>query len=377
MASCIQPNPVEEIQGDISANTIAQNQDSTVCYAKGFRILHHPECTELVVINPWEGAEDIDYHYYLFNRDAKIPEKYKDKHIIRTPIRSIVCLSTTHVAFLDFIDETNSITGLSGNKYINNQKVCKRIAKKQIRDVGFDQVLNIELLMSLKPDIVMAYGIGSEISGLLNKLNSLQINTIINSEYLESTPLGKAEWVKFVAALFNKEDIAHERFDSIAIEYNNLKTLVTGKNIARKPTVLTNLPWKGSWYIPGGKSYVARLINDAGGQFMWAGNTARDPFPLSIEAVYIQAHIADLWINTGAANSLTDITNVDNRLSEFKSFQTGRIYNNNARINQSGGNDYMESGTVNPHIILKDLIAIFHPEILPKHELFYYKKLSD
>ncbi len=377
--SCNSRNePATSLNKNLSALTSdSVFSKSTVQYAKGFEITYYDNYKEIKVYNPWQKADNVQYKYILINRFMQVPESLStDAQIIEVPVERIVCLSTTHIAFVDFINETNSIVGVAGTKFTNNKNVRKLINQGEIADVGYDKNLNYELLISLKPDIVMTYGVGSETANYINKLNELGIKVIINAEYLEQTPLAKAEWLKFVAAFYNKEKIANKQFSLIENEYNSLKfRLQSIDSIKPKPTVLTNTPMNDIWYVPGGNSYVAKLINDAGGKYMWDNNKSRESIALSIEAVFEKAHDADVWINPGSANNIQDIVAVDERLKNFKAYKNNNIFNNNAIQNEFGSNDYWESGLINPHIILKDLIYIFHPEVLPEYQLVYYKKL--
>lgn len=137
------------------------------------------------------------------------------------------------------------------------------------------------------------------------------------------------------------------------------------------------MPYKGTWYMPGGHSYIANTLNDANGAYPWANDTHTGGIQLDFETVFATGLKADIWINPGLATTLNDITGVDSRLTDFRPVQEGLVYNSNKRINPKGANDYWESGLVNPHIILADLINIIHPGLLPEHELFYYQKLTN
>ncbi len=377
--SCNSRNePATSLNKNLSALTSdSVFSKSTVQYAKGFEITYYDNYKEIKVYNPWQKANNVQYKYILVDKNVQVPESLStDAQIIETPVKRIVCLSTTHIAFIDFINETNSIVGVAGTKFTNNKNVRKLINQGEIADVGYDKNLNYELLISLKPDIVMTYGVGSETANYINKLNELGIKVIINAEYLEQTPLAKAEWLKFVAAFYNKEKIANKQFSLIENEYNSLKSrLQSIDSIKPKPTVLTNTPMNDIWYVPGGNSYVAKLIKDAGGKYMWDNNKSRESIALSIEAVFEKAHDADDWLYPGSANNLQEIVAVDERRKYFKAYNNNNIFNNNAIQNEFGSNDYWESGLINPHIILKDLIYIFHPEVLSEHKLIYYKKL--
>ena len=340
-------------------------------YAKGFTIEKKDNYKFITIKNPWQGAEDVEYKYALVNkneRNPKLPGNYK---IIITPIKRIVCLSTTHIAFINVLEETESIVAVSGIDYVNNSKIRKRIDNNKVLDVGYDSNLNYELIISLEPDLVITYGVGGHVAGYNQKLNDLGIQTIIIAEYLEDDPLGKLEWIKLIASFYDKEEQANEYFNRAMREYNKL--LILTEQIDNKPKVLFGLPWKDAWFVPGGKSFLAKMANDAGGDYIWKTNESRESLPFGIESVFAKASDAEIWINTGSINEKSDILKIDERFKSFEPFNKGKIYNNNLRINQFGGNDYWETGLVEPHVVLKDMIKIFHPDILPNHQLVYYK----
>jgi len=343
-------------------------------YAKGFTIRKVNNSFLLSVQNPWQGARNIVYRYLLVPRGEKVPEGIDDVQIIRTPVKKIICMSTTYIAMIDLLGETETIKGISGSSLVNNKQVRKMLKNGAIRDVGYDQGLNFEEIIGLNPDLLMTYGVSGNHISSVHKLENSGVKVVYNAEYLENTPLGKAEWIKFIGAFYGKEEIAASYFDSIADLYNNLKELTS--SVKEKPVVLTGLPWKESWYVPGGKSFMANFIKDAGGNYLWRDDDSRESFPLDLEAVFNKGMQTDVWINTGSAGSLKEIADVDDRLTNLGPFRKMEIYNNNARLNQFGGNDYWESGVIKPHIILKDLIKIFHPELLSDHQFYFYKKLD-
>jgi iron complex transport system substrate-binding protein len=283
-------------------------------------------------------------------------------------------MSTTHVAMFDALGKSDAIVGISGSDYISNPLLCSRLKAGEVRDVGADQTLNYELILSLRPDIIIAYGITAEVNGMVDRLEGLGIPVVLNGDYLEDQPLGKTEWIRFMAAFFKRDMKADSIFMSVVFAYEQYRKLVMDND--QKPTVMTGLPWKDSWYIPGGKSFAAAYIRDAGGDYLWEDLDSREAVPMDLEAIFARAASADLWINCGAAGSLAEIGETDKRLSRFKPVVTGRVFNNNARINPAGGNDFWESGVMAPHLILADLISIFHPEALPDHELVYYTRVE-
>ncbi len=340
-------------------------------YAEHFEIKHYNDYTVLKIIKPWQNSENISFEYFLVEKSKNIPEHIKEKTIIRTPIERIICMSTSHIVMIDAIGEVETIVGVSGKNYINNDHIQNN---PNILDVGFEQGLNYELILNLKPDIIMLYGVEGETAGYQKKLNELGIKTILNAEYLEATPLAKTEWIKFIAALYKREKDAEIIFDRIDTKYNELKSLVN--SIDYRPKILTGLPWKDTWYISSGNSNLAHLIKDAGAEFLYNSDTLSDVMALDIETVVTQSSDADFWINIGNTNSKEEILMNDSRLDLINAFKKGKLYNNNAIVNKYGGNDYFESGIINPHIVLKDLIYIFHPETISKHKLKYYKKIK-
>ncbi|MDY6799806.1 MAG: ABC transporter substrate-binding protein [Bacteroidota bacterium] len=345
-----------------------------VKYAQGFSIEYHEQFKLLTIHNPWQGAEDIQYQYALVadeQEDLKMPTEIKK---IVIPLKKVVCLSTSHIAFLEILNETESIIGVSGTKFVNNQKLQEKISQNEIVDVGYENHLNYELIAGINPDLVITYGVGSEVSSYNQKLNDLGIETMIIPEYLETHPLGKLEWIKFIAALYDKENKAETYFQMVENEYNLLVDIVS--SIEREPTVLFGLPWKDTWYVPGGNSFLAKMVDDAGGEYIWRQNNSRESIPLDIEHVFVEANNADVWLNTGTVKHKHEIVKIDDRFKDFNPYKNSRIYNNNQQENEWGGNDYWEKGTVEPNIILKDLIKIFHPELLPNHTLVYYRSIN-
>lgn len=339
-------------------------------YAKGFKIEKFKDFTKLAVLNPWERVDNIEFEYYLCKDRKDIPDFAAN--IIKIPVRRVVCLSTTHIAYLDAIGETGSVVGVSGSRYINNQELRQRLEKGEVYDVGYGHNLDYELIVSRQPGLVMVYGIGSEVTASVHKLKELGIPAIIVAEYLEESPLGKAEWIKFVGSLFEKEDIAEELFRNIENKYLELKELTA--ELKYKPKVLVGSPYHGSWWVPGGNSYLANIITDAGGEYLGKSNLSHESYIISFENALIWGNEADIWINMGNMLSKREIAGSDKRLSAFKVFQEGKIFNNINRLSRHGGNDFWESGTVNPHLILNDLIIAFHPELL-NGKMNYYKEI--
>lgn len=339
-------------------------------YAKGFEIQQAEDYKIITLKNVWKG--ETTPHQYILYKNTK-PAGFDNATFVKIPIKTIVCFSLTHVAFIDKLDELNSILGLSGGDYVSNKKVLDKIQSGQIKEMGSEQLVNYELLVELNPDLVMTFGIDETSKTKLDKLESLGQKVVLNSEYMENHPLGKAEWIKFVGAFYDKDSLAEMIYNDIELEYQKLVKLTN--SIKVKPTVFVGMPWNGAWYLAGGKSFQAQLLSDAGANYLWADNTETSSFVVDKEVIFEKAFDADFWVNLNAFNSIAEVQTVHAKFAEFKSVKKHQVYNNNLKLNATSGNDYWESGVINPQLILADLIQIFHPNLI-EHELEYYKQLK-
>lgn len=349
--------------------------DTTVTYAQRFELHRNENYTILKISDPWQGAGNIVHEYLLVREGQKNDIRADPEKVIHVPVRKIICMSTTHVAMLEVLEQEKTIVAVSGAGLVYNEKISDRIKAGKIYDIGYDAGLNYELIIKSAPDLVMIYGIGSESAGFSARISSLGTKVIYNADYLETNPLGKAEWIKVFGALFCVEEKADSIFNEIAGSYNQLKEFISNMANSR-PLVLLGMPFRDTWFISPGNSYISRMISDAGGTYLWERTESRVSMPYSLETVFVNAMKADIWLNTGSTASKREIISLDPRLGELPPFINDKLYNNNRRMNGSGGNDYWESGAVNPHIILKDIASIIHPEIFPEYEPVYYKKIE-
>ena len=342
--------------------------------AERFSLEKSGQHTILTIKNPWQGAANVNQVCYLVKRGEKLPDGADSTSVIFVPIRKIICTSTTHVAMISALGKENTISGMSGLKYLYDSKVRLIAEDGGIAEVGYDSNLNKELIVEMDPDLVMLYGIGSESAAIVGKLRELGIKVLFNADYLEAKPLQKAEWIKVFGALYCLEGKADSIFNAECNSYNAIKTLV--KKTASKPKVLLGLPFRDTWYISPGNSFISNLISDSGGEYMWQSIESDVSMPLGIEAVYHKALDAEFWLNIGSAKNKDEITSLDPRLGKLPCFIKGNMFNNNKRISATGGNDYWESGSAFPHLVLKDIASILHPELFRHDDLYYYRKLN-
>ncbi|RYY16825.1 MAG: ABC transporter substrate-binding protein [Cytophagaceae bacterium] len=355
------------------ATSLATPGRTTVQYAKGFRLAYVGNCKVISIQNPFETQAKV-VRYLLVPRGAARPAGYPDAQVIETPLRSLVGLSSLHVALADFLGAADLVVGVGSFKYVSAPRVRQRMAAGQVYEVGQGKELNNELLVAHHPDLVMATGWPGEGLDHFQTLRAAGVPVLINSEWVETTPLARAEWVKVLAALLNKEAVVNQKFDAVAREYQRLAAL--GRRAAKQPSVVVGLPFKDVWYVPDADSYMAQFLRDAGAAYHW--NRAKAPsgsLALSFEAVAPVALGADYWLQTGTLTTKAALLAQDARYAAFAPVQSGRIFNNNLRTNAQGSNDYWESGAVHPDLILADLLYILHPELLPTWTLRYYRPL--
>lgn len=280
-----------------------------------------------------------------------------------------VCLST-HIAMLDAIDEVTRVVGVSSIDYISNNYIASN--KDTIGDIGFEGNINYELMVSLNPDLVLLFGINGA-SNMESKLRELDIPFAYIGEYLEESPLGKAEWLVAVSEIAGKRTEGETFFAQIPKRYVELKERVVNAK-STNPKVMINAPYGDSWFMASTSSYVARLIDDAGGDYIYKKNTSNTSMPIDLEEAYLLVSEADMWLNVGYISTLKELKAQYPKFADTRCVENGEVYNCTKRMNAAGENDYWESGVINPDLILRDLIKIFHPELVSE-DFYYYDKV--
>ena len=341
-------------------------------YASGFDIksVDGRKSVLLTITNPWQGADSITTRLFIARDDEPAPEDFTGQ-VLAGEVERIVCMSSTHIAMLDAIGEAGRVVGVSGLDYISNPDIQAR--RDSIGDVGYEGNIDYELLLSLDPDIVLLYGVNGA-SSMEGKLKELDIPFMYVGDYLEESPLGKAEWLVALSEVVGKRAKGEKVFADIPIRYNALKQKVSGA-VLDAPSVMLNTPYGDSWFMPSTENYAVRLITDAGGDYIYKKNTGNSSTPIDLEEAYLLASEADMWLNVGMANTLDELKAACPKFADTRCVRNGYVYNNNARTNAAGGNDYYESAVVNPDLLLRDLVKIFHPELV-EEDFVYYKQLK-
>jgi iron complex transport system substrate-binding protein len=266
---------------------------------------------------------------------------------------------------------------MTGTRQLNTPELVERVKQNRLVEVGdgtlsMSKVLDLERIRLLAPDLIFSSYLGDE-SG---KLREAGFSVVENLQWLESTPLARAEWLKFMALFLNREVEAERLFSSIEERYERAKSRAIA--VSRQPTVMCGSDYRGTWFVPGGRTYVAKFIEDAGGNYLWKDDSSLESIPLKMEAVLSRAKNADIWLlHMSSIRSRKELGELEPRNALFSAFKTGEVYNNDAILSAGGGNDYWENGVNNPDLVLLDLIAVLHPDLVPDHRSRWYRKLPE
>jgi len=339
-------------------------------YAKSFRVIYHEKYKEVIVNNAWKGS-DRTFRYLLAPPEVELPDD--DAEVIRVPVENIVCFSTTHIPLLDYLGVTDKLVGFPNTDFISSEKARLLIDQGEVADLGTTEDVNLEILLDLDPDLVMTFAMEND-DDRFDMIKRAGIPVVFNADYMENTPLGRAEWIKFMSLFFNLEQKADSIFGKIEYAYDTLQQLVA--NAGQEPSVLSGIVYGDTWFMPGGENYAAKFFEDANSSYLWSDNDEISYLELSFESVYDQAADTEFWVGVGTYNSREELLEADSRYRDFKAFQENRVYNYNARMGATGGNEYFELGYLRPDLVLADLISIFHPELLPEYEMYFHKKLE-
>ena len=341
-------------------------------HATGFRIMgaEGKQSTIISVSNPWQTANNVETMLFIARAGEKAPTGFRGQ-VLQGDAKRVVCMSSSHIAMLDAIGAVESVVGVSGKDFITNPYIVAH--RHSIADVGYDGNINFELLVAQRPDIVLLYGVTGACA-MQSKLDELGIPYIYIGEYVEEDPLGKTEWLVALAEIVGCREQGIAYFTEVPQRYNHLK-LIAAAASSPMPKVMLNTPYADSWFMPSTTSYLARLIADAGGDYIYKKNTSNHSQPIDLEEAALLTTEADMWLHVEGVSSLKDLRLQYPKFANMPCVQRGEIYNCDKRRVLGGGNDYWESGVVQPDVILRDLIKVFHPELISE-EFVYYRKIE-
>lgn len=376
------------------ATGCANNQQNTPVFdykiyiprhASGFTITATDSLSQsslITVKNPWQGADGVEARLLVLRGNDSVPAGFEGQ-VLRGEAKRIACLSSTQIAMLDAIGAADRVVATANRDLVANPIVAAK--GKAIADIGYEGNVDFERLVGANPDLVLVYGVTGA-SSIETKLQQLKIPYLYVGEYLEQSPLGKAEWMVPIAEVCGLRDLGIDRFSQIPVRYEAVKQMAA-KAGGKRPVVMLNTPYQDAWFMPSADNYMARLIDDAGGNYIYSQTHGNKSEAIDMEQAYLMASTADYWINTGRARSLDELKTAYPKFANIPAITSGHVYNNNARLSPGGGNDFYESGIVHPDLILLDLLRIFHPTLcsdstlsgnspLTPDSLIYYRRLK-
>lgn len=359
-------------QNNAKTENISAISENSIRYAKGLSIQKYEGFSVVKVSNPWPKANK-NYTYILKEKNGIVPDSLKEFTTINIPIESIVVTSTTHIPSLEMLGVENSLIGFPHLDYISSEKVRSRIDAGKIKELGTNHDMNTEIVIDIAPSVIIGYGIDNN-NPILDNLQKSGLKVMLNGDWNEETPLGKAEWIKFFGALYDLDEKANTIFNKIEKDY--LKTVEIAKKATTKPTILAGDMFEDKWYLPRGTSWGSQFLKEAQSQYLWQETKGTGSLSLSFETVLDKAKNADLWITSGQFSTLKEMTDANNHYAQFKAFQNKNVYSFSSKKGKTGGVLYYELAPNRPDIVLKDIVKILHPELLVGYEPFFFEKLK-
>jgi iron complex transport system substrate-binding protein len=341
-------------------------------YAKGFSIEDYGSYKRIIINNAYKNAEK-QYEYLLVNRGADIPEHSSDVHIIETPVRKIVVTSSSHIPLLELLHVENTLVGFPNTDFISSPKTRELVKNKKVQELGKSENMNTELLLALQPELVMSFAVDKPNKSFLT-IQKMGVPILLNGDWVEETPLGRAEWIKLFGALYHKEKEAKQIFNSIESQYLEAKEIA--KKAVSRPTVLSGSIFQDVWYLPAGESFIAQYFKDAQTNYLWAESKGTGSLSLNFENVFIKGQGAEYWIGCSMNKTKNQLINENAHYQKFEAFKENKIFTFANYKGETGGLFYFELGPIQPHIILKDIIHIVHPELLPNYKPVFFKNLK-
>lgn len=351
-----------EKTADIKSVTAVQSQ---VKYARGFDIIETNHQKQLVIKRAYPDATEV----FTYNINGSV----SNVNTIKTPIQKIVVTSTTHIPMLELLEVENKLVGFQNTNFVSSEKTRALIDSGNVKELGKENALNTEILFDLQPDVVVGFAM-EKTNKTYNLIEAHGIPVLLNGEWLEETPLGRAEWIKFFGVLFDKEKEADSIFKRIEADYLEAKKLASIKT--EKPSVISGIVYRGIWHTPGGNSFMAQFLKDANLHYFWSHTTQTGSIPLSFESVFEKGKEADIWIGPGLYTQKEELLKANPLYKEFDAFSKNKVYTNAAKKGVTGGIIYYELAATRPDLVLKDMIKIAYPDILPDYQLTFFDPLQ-
>ncbi len=358
---------------EIVNKKVESTNKTTIKYAKGFDIVEKNGNKKLIIKSAYKGFNEI-YEYTVYKKSLSKNLNNLDKKIIQVPVKEIIVTSTTHIPMVELLEEEKSIVGFPFSRYVSSEKTRQLIDLGKIKEIGKENDLNTEILLDLQPELIVGYSVSSADKSL-STIQKSGINVIYNGDWLEETPLGRAEWIKFFGVLFDKEQLADSIFNGI--ENNYLEAKKIALKSTKQQTVLSGaIMSKDIWNLPAGDSFVAQFLEDANVNYLWKNTKGKGSLSLSFESVFEKGINADYWIAPGYFSSKEQMLSSNKLYEKFTAFKEDKIYSPSIKKGKTGGIIYYELAPTRPDLVLKDIIKITNPELLPNYKFTFFEKMK-
>ena len=350
-------------------------------YAKNFSVDSLAGYRVLSVRNTMPGSNE-ELRWILLDSTkgselAPLSEVLKGLPVIHIPVKRVAILSTTYLGYMKRLGIMDKVIAISERKYISDSAFYLRIDSIGIPSVGSGPTISVEALFASKPDLVLDFATGASIYDDFPRLKAFSFPVVLTAEWLEKSPLAKAEWLKLFGLLFGCEARAESLFVESEKRYLEVRDLVKKLDKDPKPMVFTGFPMAGTWYASGGMGYTARLIQDAGGEYLWGEDTTSSALTMPLEKVIHEAKEADFWLNPGSWRNYKEGIANESRIVMFKAWRENRVYQYDLSQGPEGGLDFYEGAVVFPEKVLLELVNILHPGIFKDVRFRWYRNLSN
>lgn len=325
------------------------------------------DCGEYIVAdvrNPWDANTQLLDRYVLVPKGytANLPEGI----VVAVPLQSSVVYSSVHGGAIAELQAVDAISGVADKEYFIAKDVAERICSGQIADVGNSMSVSIEKIVDLAPDAILMSPFQNKESGAITKIGTPVVQCV---DYMEQTPLGRAEWIKLLGILYNRRSKADSIFETVSAEYAQLCDYAV--QLDDTPIALPEQPMpSGVWNVPAGESYMAKILCDAGANYPWADRRGVGSLNLDAAMVFDKAGNADYWvIRSFGQLSLADLQSANPLNQHFKAFKSGNVY-----VCNTSESPLFDEFPFHPEKLLREYIKIFHPTALPDYQLRYFTR---
>lgn len=357
---------------DTKSSRSPQSENVEIKYAQGFSIEKNDGYNVLVIKDPWPDA-DKTFRYLLLKEGSTAPSNLDYDHLIQIPVKKLVVTSTTHIPSLEALGVEKTLIGFPGLEYVSSDSIRKLASQNKVTELGKNEAINTEMLISLEPEVVVGFAVNGN-NKTYTTIERTGIPVIFNGDWTESSPLGKAEWVKFFGALFDKNEEAQKYFKRVETNYKLARSLAS--TATKKPKVLSGSMYKDQWYVPYGNSWLARFIGDANASYIYKETSGSGSMALAFETVLSDAKNADFWVAPGQFGSYDQLVESSTHYDQFKAVKEQNVFTYSTTTGETGGVLFYELAPNRPDLVLQDLIAIFHPELLPEHKFTFFNPLQ-